>query len=50
VTDHHLEISDDRLFFFEKQESVVENIDASGYIVGIGSGGEGIIRRLKGRK
>jgi hypothetical protein len=30
MTDHHLEISEARLFFFEKQEIVVENIDASG--------------------
>jgi len=50
MTDHHPEISEGRLFFFEKQEIVVENIDASGYILDIGGSEEGIIGRLKGEQ
>jgi len=48
--DHHPEISEDRLFFVEQQEIVVDKIDASGYILDIGGGGEGIIGRLAGEQ
>lgn len=50
MSDHHPQISEDRLFFLEKQELVVEELDASGYILDIGGGGEGIIGRLKGQQ
>jgi hypothetical protein len=50
MSDHHPEISEDRLFFFERQEIVVNNIDASGYILDIGGGGEGVIGRFKGEQ
>ncbi len=50
MSDHHPEISEDRLFFLEKQEVAVEGLDASGYILDIGGGGEGIIGRLQGQQ
>ncbi len=46
----HPEISEDRLFFFEEQEVIVSDIDAPGYILDIGGGGEGVIGRLKGEQ
>ena len=48
MEDQHPEISEDRLFFFEKEELVVENFDATGFILDIGGGGEGMMGRLKG--
>ena len=46
----HPEISEDRLFFFERQEVVVDDFDATGFILDIGGGGEGVIGRLKGEQ
>lgn len=43
----HDDISQDHLFFFEEQEVVVSDFDASGWILDIGGGGEGVIGRLK---
>jgi len=43
----HDDISQDHLFFFEEQAVVVSNFEASGWILDIGGGGEGIIGRLK---
>ena len=50
MNDHHPEISEDRLFFFEKQEVVVNDFDSAGYILDIGGGGEGVIGKLKGEQ
>jgi len=50
VEDHHPEISEDRLFFFERKEVVVEDFEATGFILDIGGGGEGVIGRLKGEQ
>ena len=47
MSDHHPEISEDRLFFFEKQEVIVNDFDSPGYILDIGGGGEGVIGKLK---
>ena len=47
MNEHHSEISEDRFYFFEQQEVVVEDVESSGYILDIGGGGEGIIGRLK---
>jgi SAM-dependent methyltransferase len=41
-------ISEDRIFRLEKQDVVVDDFKASGYILDIGGGGEGIIGQLKG--
>ena len=50
MEDHHPEISEDRLFFFERQEVVVDDFDATGFILDIGGGGEGVIGKLKGEQ
>ena len=50
MSDHHPETSEDRLYFFEKQEVVVNDFDSMGYILDIGGGGEGIIGKLKGEQ
>lgn len=47
---HHPEISEDRLFYFEKQEVIVNDFDSPGYILDIGGGGEGVIGKLKGEQ
>jgi SAM-dependent methyltransferase len=47
VEDHHAEISEDRLFYFDREEVVVEDFEAAGFILDIGAGGEGVIGRLK---
>ena len=47
MSEQHPEISEDRLFYFEKQEVVLSDFAAQGYILDIGGGGEGIIGRLK---
>ena len=50
MSDRHPEISEDRLFYFEKQEVVVNDFDSAGYILDIGGGGEGVIGKLKGEQ
>ena len=47
MSGHHTEPSEDRLFYFEQQQVVVNDFDAQGYILDIGGGGEGIIGKLK---
>jgi SAM-dependent methyltransferase len=47
---HHPEISEDRLFCFEREEIIVDNFDATGFILDIGGGGEGVIGKLKGEQ
>jgi len=49
VQDRHPEISEDRLFFFEREEVVVD-FEAVGFILDIGGGGEGVIGKLKGEQ
>ena len=43
----HDEIAQDRLYYFEAHEIVVPDFDASGYILDLGGGGEGVIGTLK---
>ncbi len=50
MNEDHPEISEDRLFYLETQEIVVNDFDAPGYILDIGGGGEGIMGRLKGKQ
>jgi len=50
MSDQPPEISEERLFFFEKQEVVVNDFDSAGYILDIGGGGEGVIGKLKGKQ
>ncbi len=44
------QISEDCLFYFEKQEVIVNDFDFPGYILDIGGGGEGVIGKLKGEQ
>ena len=50
MSDHHPKISKDRLFFFEREEVIVDDFDATGLILDIGGGGEGVIGNLKGKQ
>ncbi len=50
MEDHHPEISEDRLFFFEREKIVVDDFDATGFILDIGGGGRGVIGKLKGEQ
>ena len=44
------ENSDHSIFFIERQKTIVSDFDASGFILDIGGGGEGIIAQLKGQQ
>ena len=48
--DQHKKISPERIHRFERQEVIVEDFDAEGYILDIGGGGEGVIGQLKGQQ
>jgi len=50
VSDGHEEIPEERIYFFDKQSVSVHDIEASGYILDIGGGGDGIIGRLRGEQ
>ena len=50
MNDHHSDISENRLFFFEREEVVVDDFDAAGFVLDIGGGGEGVIGKLKGNQ
>ena len=50
MSDEHNEIAEERIFWFDRQEVSVPDFEASGYILDIGGGGEGIISRLKGEQ
>jgi ubiquinone/menaquinone biosynthesis C-methylase UbiE len=50
MSEEHSEVSEDRIFFLEKQEIVVDDFDASRLILDIGGGGEGIIGQMKGKQ
>lgn len=47
--DHHPIIAEERITYFEKKEVIVEDFAASGMILDIGGGGEGVIGKLKGK-
>jgi len=47
MSEKHSEVSEDRVFLLEKQKVIVNNFDASGLILDIGGGGEGIIGQMK---
>jgi ubiquinone/menaquinone biosynthesis C-methylase UbiE len=46
----HQESPDERFYFLEQQEVVVEDFKALGFILDIGGGGEGVIGQLKGQQ
>ncbi|MCP4538784.1 MAG: methyltransferase domain-containing protein [Chloroflexi bacterium] len=48
MSDHHP--SEDQIFFYEKQEVVIDDFNADGFILDIGGGGEGVIGQLKGEQ
>ena len=48
--DHHPIIEEERITYFEKKEIIVEDFAASGMILDIGGGGEGVIGTLKGKQ
>jgi ubiquinone/menaquinone biosynthesis C-methylase UbiE len=50
MTEEDREIQEERIFWFDVQEVTVADVDAEGYILDIGGGGEGIIGRLKGEQ
>lgn len=50
MKNHHPEISEDRLFFFEREEVIVDDFDTVGLILDIGGGGRGVIGELKGQQ
>jgi len=50
MSEDHPEISEDRLFYFEKQEVTVHDFHSRGWILDIGGGGEGVIGKLKGER
>ena len=43
MSDPHMPPAQNRLFFFERQEVVVQGFDSPGPILDIGGGGEGIM-------
>lgn len=46
----HGDIGEERVYFLENQEVVVDDFEARGLILDIGGGGEGVIGRLKGEQ
>jgi SAM-dependent methyltransferase len=42
--------SDDHILYWPRQDIVVDDFDAAGYILDIGGGGEGVIGQLKGKR
>jgi len=42
--------SEDRVFFYERQEVIIDNLNVEGYILDIGGGGEGVIGQLEGTR
>jgi SAM-dependent methyltransferase len=50
MSDHSPELTQDRFFYFKRQEIVLGDFESSGLILDFGGGGEGIIGRLKGRQ
>jgi SAM-dependent methyltransferase len=50
MMDQAKEITPDRLYYFKRQDILVEDFDAQGLILDVGGGGEGIIGRMKGKQ
>jgi ubiquinone/menaquinone biosynthesis C-methylase UbiE len=50
MSDNHSEASEHHIFFIETQEIVVKNFAASGFILDIGGGGEGVMGQMKGKQ
>jgi ubiquinone/menaquinone biosynthesis C-methylase UbiE len=50
MSEGHSGVSEDRILFLERQEVVVDDFDASGLILDIGGGGEGVIGQMKGKQ
>ncbi len=50
MDEHQSKATEDRLFFFDMDEVAIEDFEATGLILDIGGGGEGVIGRLKGRQ
>ena len=50
VSEKHRDLSEARIHRFDRQRVVVEDFEASGFILDVGGGGEGIIGRLKGNQ
>jgi ubiquinone/menaquinone biosynthesis C-methylase UbiE len=50
MSEEHSGVSEDRIFFLDNQEVIVDDFDASRLILDIGGGGEGIIGQMKGRQ
>jgi len=48
VSDRQMGVAEERLYVLERQRVVVDEFDASGFVLDLGGGGEGIIGRLKG--
>lgn len=48
MSEEHPIISEERLYFFDRRDILLEDLDAPGFILDIGGGGEGVIGRLKG--
>lgn len=50
MSEEHSETKNENIFFLEEQEIVVNDFAATGLILDIGGGGEGIIGQLKGNQ
>ena len=48
MSEDHSEANHENVYFLDKQEVVLNKINASGFILDIGGGGEGVIGQLKG--
>lgn len=48
MSEKELRFAQDRLYYFQEQEAIVQNFESSGIVLDVGGGGEGIIGRLKG--
>ena len=50
MSEGHSEVSEDRIFFLDSQQVIVDDFDASRLILDIGGGGEGVIGQMKGKQ
>jgi len=49
-SDHHQEVSEDRLFLFDQKTVILNDFNTQGYILDIGGGGRGVLGELKGEQ